>query len=68
LGPLINKAAASARMPVDEAINKAAASVQTPVDEPLGKAVNAAALVDLGGSWGTALGLLANLKQTHKVK
>ncbi len=56
LGPLIDKAAASARMPVDEAIDEAAMSARMLADEATDVAINAAALVELGGGlWGGPL-------------
>jgi hypothetical protein len=49
LGPHIDKADASAQMPVDEAINEAAESARMLADEAIDKAVDAAVFVKSGG-------------------
>ncbi len=51
LGPHINKAAASAQMPVNEAINEAAESAQMLADKAIDKDVDAAVCGETGGSW-----------------
>ena len=52
LGPQNNEAAASAQMPVNEAINKAAESARMLADKAMNKAIDAAVFVELGGGVG----------------
>jgi hypothetical protein len=52
LGPHIDKAAANARMPVDEAINKAAESTRMLANKAINEAVDAAVFVESGGELG----------------
>jgi hypothetical protein len=58
-GPHINKAAASAQMPVDEAINEAAESAWMLADETIDKVVDAAVFVKLGGEFGPLIDKVA---------
>jgi hypothetical protein len=52
VGQVIDKAAASALMMADDAINKAAASAQMLADKATDMAINASALIQLGGEFG----------------
>jgi hypothetical protein len=66
LGPLIDKAAASTQIPVDEAINKAAVSAGMLANKATDVVLNAAMLFKLGGGWGGTLTIQAPKSQSTR--